>query len=170
MIPLFHILQTILISGHFTNMLSNHFLPSNHFNKQDTLRRIISEHPIFSALDLAVRVVLVAFERETSEGSDHGFFDAFKPVLDFVAFADDDVLVEDDFFGHVFGLGGDHGSDFAGVFIFCELDAVDVVETLTEMRLDRVGVPGLGKDLEEVVVGEEVEPGEGKTFGLQIVF
>lgn len=38
------------------------------------------------------------------------------------------------------------------------------------MGLDRVGVPGLGKDLEEVVVGKEVEPGEGKTFGLQIVF
>ena len=37
------------------------------------------------------------------------------------------------------------------------------------MRLDGGGVLGLGQDLQQLVIRQEVEPGEGRPLGLQVL-
>lgn len=49
-----------------------------------------------------------------------------------------------------------------------DLEALDVVKALLEVGLDCVGVAGLAQDLQEVVVGKEVETGEDVALGLQV--
>ena len=43
------------------------------------------------------------------------------------------------------------------------------IEALAEVRLDGLGVPGLREDLEQLVVGEKVEPREEEPLLLQVV-
>jgi len=38
------------------------------------------------------------------------------------------------------------------------------------MGLHSLSIPGLGQDLKELVVGEEVETRKGRSLGLQVVF
>mmetsp|Transcript_33775 Transcript_33775/g.89516 ORF Transcript_33775/g.89516 Transcript_33775/m.89516 type:complete len:271 (+) Transcript_33775:327-1139(+) len=49
-----------------------------------------------------------------------------------------------------------------------ELHAVDGVEALAHVLLHGVGVPRLGEDAEQLVVGKEVETGEGRALRLQV--
>ena len=43
------------------------------------------------------------------------------------------------------------------------------IEALPEMWLDGLWVAGLREDLQQLIVGEEVEPGEQEALGLQVV-
>lgn len=47
-------------------------------------------------------------------------------------------------------------------------EALDVVKALLEVGLDGLRVTGLAQDLQEVIVGEEVETGKDMTLGLQV--
>ena len=53
--------------------------------------------------------------------------------------------------------------------VLLELELVDAFEALAQEGLDAEGVLGLGQDLEQLVVGQEVEAREGETLGLQVV-
>lgn len=55
------------------------------------------------------------------------------------------------------------------MLLMVELDGVDVLEYLLEMRLDCCGLFGLGKDFEEIVVREEVESSKTLSFLLKVV-
>ena len=45
---------------------------------------------------------------------------------------------------------------------------IDVLKALAEVRLHSGRVAGLGQDFQQLVVREEVEPGEGRPLGLQV--
>ena len=45
----------------------------------------------------------------------------------------------------------------------------DVLKAFPEMGLDSRGILGLGEDLKQLIIGQEVEPGEGGPLGLQVL-
>jgi len=70
---------------------------------------------------------------------------------------------------HFFRLGfrvcTDHGYYFFAVFSFTELDAVDVVETFTQVLLHSRRVTSLTDDGNNFIIGQKVEPTESSSFG-----
>jgi hypothetical protein len=59
--------------------------------------------------------------------------------------------------------------DVVSVLPFAKLDSLDRIKALGHVRLHRVGVPCLGHDLQELVIGEEIETREGHPLGLQVI-
>lgn len=105
--------------------------------------RGVGEEPVF-ALEGVLRVIDDGRFGDVVERFDHHFLDSHEPVFDRPG--GEDGLREGNAFGHDFGLRGDHGEDFLGLGVLVglfELNEVDVVETFSEMRLDRVGVTRL---------------------------
>lgn len=80
-----------------------------------------------------------------------------------------DDFTEEDLFRLGFRVGTDHGYDLFTVFRFAKLDTVDVVETLTKVLLDSIGVTGLTDNSNNFIIGQEIEPTEGSSFGFQVI-
>lgn len=91
----------------------------------------------------------------------HHALDLVHPVLD-VLVVGVDLLHK----VYLLLLGGEHGDD--GLLVG-ELDGVDVFEDLLEVGLNGSGLLGLGEDLEQIVVGEEVEAGKFLPLLLEVL-
>ena len=90
----------------------------------------------------------------------HDPLDLAHPVLDIAGGVD--VLPE----GDVLALGRVHDGD---AHVRLELDLVDVLEALAQVRLHGLRVLGLREDLQQLVVGQEVEAREADPLRLQVL-
>lgn len=67
--------------------------------------------------------------------------------------------------GHDLAINRFHGDNVLIVLI--KVDAVDAREELLQVGLDDCGIGGLTKDLQQVIVTDEIETGELSTLFLQ---
>jgi hypothetical protein len=81
-----------------------------------------------------IRILFQCLFRQIIESLYHHLLDIHQPVLD-RAFREH-TSREFYFFWHGFGLGRNHRDNLFGLLDIGELDAVDIVETFTEMTLD----------------------------------
>lgn len=70
--------------------------------------------------------------------------------------------------GDLLPLGRHHCVDVGALLLVAEDEAGDAVEALVQVRLHGLWLLALGQDLEEVVVGEKVEAGEGHLLLLEV--
>ena len=101
-------------------------------------------------------------KQKQKKGKDtfHDPLDLAHPVLDIAGGVD--VLPE----GDVLALGRVHDGD---AHVRLELDLVDVLEALAQVRLHGLRVLGLREDLQQLVVGQEVEAREADPLRLQVL-
>mmetsp|Transcript_1967 Transcript_1967/g.4470 ORF Transcript_1967/g.4470 Transcript_1967/m.4470 type:complete len:317 (-) Transcript_1967:3047-3997(-) len=128
------------------------------------------EDPLVPVPPLVVVQRLLAQDPQLS---DHGLLHARKPVLDLSSGLE--VLAQRD----VLSLRADHpidvdgslvlGPDRRALMLAPEVKLLDRVKALHHVRLYRLHVARLGQDLEQLVVGEEVEAGERHPLKLQVL-
>ena len=133
--------------------------PVHGVHADDRLARPL-DHPV---LPDRVPVVLERLLGDVGDALPHRVLALDEPLLDVAPRV---LGVERGDERHALALLRDHGRDLQVVL---ELDLVDALEDLLQEGLHAQGVLGLGEDLQQLVVGEEVEPGEREALGLEVV-
>ena len=70
---------------------------------------------------------------------------------------------------HVLALARLHAEDIRALWVLAKVKALDPVKALGHVRLHGLNILGLGQDFQELVVGQEVEPREAHSLGLQVI-
>ena len=118
------------------------------------------QHPFWTLLDF---VVFLAFFHAAFDDIEHGLLDRHEPLFDLgrfgIHFAEET---------NIFAFGTDHPVDHHRFGMF-QLQVVNIVETLLDVLVDSVQIFGLGKDFEQLIIGQEVETGKRVPFLFQII-
>lgn len=146
--------------------LSHSLRPLYQIHQQYALG-IETEEPVLPAEWVLIWVLFQCLLSRIVEGLYHHLLDLHQPVLDWALC--EDTSWEPNYLRHGLRLGGGHWNYLPRFLNIGELNLVYVIKALPQVGLDCVGVPGLGEDLKELVVGEEVEPWESCPFDLEIV-
>ena len=133
--------------------------PVNLRNHDHNLRGLVA-HPIGPRLlGIAhVRLLALLFER-----GDHGSLHGCEPLLN--------VATSLQIFPelHPLPLRTEHGEDVHALGVLAKVEGLDTIEALGHVRLHGLHVLGLGQNLEQLVVGEEIKPRETHALRLQVL-
>lgn len=136
--------------------------PHHLVNSEDSLSAFC-EQPLVSMSSIWW-VGLQTLHGNVIQGIPHLHFDHRQPQLDW-------TLGNNWYFeGDIFHFCRPHAENFRRLPSLCELHLHYIVEALSQMRLDSLGISSLREDLEELIVGEEVETRECSSLRLEVVF
>ena len=147
------------------NGFSAPFSPLDEINGEDRLSEV-DEQPIIT-LDSVAGVLQVSLLGDIVQRFDHHVLQLEQPMLDWSL--GNHRRGEGNEFRLNFRFSRLHSNDISRILCIRELDPADVIETLPEMLLNRMRVPGLRQDLKQFIVTEKVEPRKSTSFGLKVV-